>query len=122
MRGRESNLLDLGKVVLDVLVQCHLAEGSERHFLLRPDFREVKDIPAELFGLLGRQHLYEDAPRGVVAILDGVEKVLSVPIGVLRCQLGGFVTVEGLAALVGLQVHLHIVKGAIGLHPFVCMA
>ena len=55
MTWGESNLLDLGKVVLDVLVECELAKGSQWDLFLRPNLGQVEDVPSELPGLLRRE-------------------------------------------------------------------
>ena len=55
--GRESNLLDLGKVVLYVFIEYNLADFLERIFLMTPDFSEIEDVVAVRFGLLWRHYL-----------------------------------------------------------------
>lgn len=122
VRGRESRLFDLGEIVLRVLVQGEAAEAAERHLGLRPHLCQVEDVPAELLRLLGAQNLHVAGPRGVLATLDGVEEVLCVPVGVLGGELPGLVVGEGLVALVGLAVDLHVVEGAVGLDPLVRVA
>lgn len=122
VRGREGGLLDLGEVVLRVAVEGEAAEAAQGHLALRPDLGQVEDVPAELFGLLGAQDLHVAGPRGVLAALDGGEQVLGVPVRVLGGQAAGLLVVEGLAALVGLAVDLHVVEGAVGLGPLVGVA
>lgn len=119
MRGREGDLLDLGKVVLNILVEGKLADGPQRNLLLRPDLGQVEDVPAELLGLLGGQDLDIDGPAGIVALLDGLEEVLGVPVGVLGSQLAGLLIRERLVSLVRLEVDLGVHKGAVGLGPLV---
>ena len=122
VRGREGDLLNLGEVVLGVLVEGVLAEGAERDVLLGPDLGQVEDVPAELLGLLGRQDLHVDGPAWVFTLLDRLEEVLGVPVWVLAGELAGLFVVEGLAALVGLEVDLHVVEATIGLVPLVRVA
>lgn len=119
---RESGLLDLREVVLGVTVEGKLPEAAEGHFGLRPDLGEVEDVPAELLGLFGGENLDVAGPGGVLAALDGVEEVLGVPVGVSGGEVAGFFVGEGLVALICLAVDLDVVKGAIGLDPFVGVA
>lgn len=122
VRGRESGLLDLSEVVLRVFVEGEAAETAQGHFGLRPDLGQVEDAPAELFGLLGAEDLHIACPRGVLAALDGVEEVLSVPVWIAGGELTGFFVSESLVALVGLAVDLNVVEGAVRLDPFVGVA
>lgn len=99
VRWVESDLLDLGKVVLlvnttftvnkqqwthkSVLVQGVLSDGSERVLLVRPNVSQIEDVDPlllpSLFGLLLRHDLNLKGPRGEVALLDRlVEVFLSV--------------------------------------------
>ena len=119
---REGGLLDFCEVVLRVTIEGELSEAAEGHFGLRPDLGEVEDVPAELLGLFGGEHLDVASPGGVLAALDGVEEVLGVPIGVSGGEVAGFFVGESLVALVCLAVNLNIVEGAVGLGPFVGMA
>lgn len=122
VRGRKGHLLDLGKVVLDVLVERELAEAPQRHLALRPHLGQVEDVPLELLGLLGRQDLDVGGPARVLAALDGLVQVLGVPVGVLAGHLGGLLVGEVLDALVRLQVDLDVDEGAVGLDELVRVA
>ena len=122
MGGREGDLLDLGKVVLRVFVENEFAKGPEGDFALRPDFCEVKDVPAEFLGLGGGQDLDVAGPGRVVAVLDAVEEVLGVPVWVFGGHFAGFVVGEGFAALVGFAVDLDVVEGAVGLGELIGVA
>ena len=106
----ESNLLDLGVVVLNVLVQCPLSDLAERELLLWPNLGQVEDVEAELLGFLGRHNLDVDGPGWVVTLLDGLKEVLGVVVWVLRRQLAGLLIVEGLDTLVGAEVDLDVVE------------
>lgn len=110
VRRRKGNLLNLGKVVFRVLVEGEFAKLPEGHVLLWPDLGQVKDVPAELFGFLRCKHLNVDGPAGVLSLLDGLEKILSVPVGVLSRHLGGFFSSKRLVALISLEVDLGIDK------------
>lgn len=122
VRGGEGGLLNLRKVVLGVLVEGDAAEFAEGDFTLRPDLGQVKDIPAELLGLFWAEDLHVAGPGRAFALVDGFEEVLGVPVGVLRGQLAGFLVVEGLVALVGLQVDLDVVEATVWLDPLVGVA
>ena len=120
--GGKGHLLDFGKVIFGIAVEGEAAERAEGYFALGPDLREVEDVPAEFLGVARREDLYVAGPGGVVALLDRVEKVLGMPVGILGSHFRGFFVVEGFAALVGLAVDLNIVEGAIRLGKFVGMA
>lgn len=122
VRRRKGDLLDLGEIVFGVLVERKFAKGSQGHVLLRPDLGEVEDVPSEFLGLFGAENLEVAGPGGVFAVLDGVEKVLGVPVRIFGRHLAGFLVGEGLAALVGLAVDLDVVETAIGFGEFVRMA
>jgi len=122
VRRREGDLLDLGEVVLDVLVERELADWAQWDLSVGPDLGQVEDIPAELLGLLGGEDLDVDGPGGVFALLDGLEQVLGVPVGVVGCELAGLLVVEGLGSLVGLEVDLDVVEGSVWLVPLVGVA
>lgn len=113
VRWGEGNLLNLGEVILGVLVQGELANLAKRHLTLRPHLGQIEDVPAELFGLLGRKDLNVDSPSRVVTLLDRVEEILSVPVGVLTSQLASFVVGEVLDALIRLEMDLNVIEGAV---------
>lgn len=110
MGGSESDLLDLGVVVLDILVQCELSDLAERELLLWPDLGQIKDVEAEFLGFFWGHDLDIDGPRWEFALLDVLKQVLSAVVWVLRCKLAGFLVREGLDALVGAEVHLDVVE------------
>lgn len=107
---RKGNLLNLGEVVLRVLVESEFAKLPEGHVLLWPDLGQVKDVPAELLGFLRCKHLNIDGPAGKLSLLDGLEKILSVPVRVISRHLVGFFSRKCLVALIGLEVDLGIDK------------
>lgn len=110
MGWRERNLLDLGVVVLNILVQCPLSDLAEWELLLWPDLGQIKDVEAELLGFLWRHNLDVDGPGWVVALLDGLEEILGAVIWVLGSQLAGLLVVEGLDTLIGAEVDLDVVE------------
>ena len=122
MRWREGDLLDFRKVVLDVPGEGELAKWSQWDLALWPDLGQVENVPAELLGLLRREDLNVDGPGWVVSPVDGVEEIFSVPVWVLRRHLASFGIVEGLVALISLQVYLDIVESSIRLSELVGVA
>lgn len=115
VRRREGDLLHLGKIVVRVAVQRQLAHGPQRHLGLRPHLGQVEDVPPEALGLRGRERLDGDGPAGGLAALDGLEEVLRVPVRVLGGHAPGLLVGEGLAALVRLEVDLHVHERPVGL-------
>lgn len=53
----ESNLLNLGEIVLGILVQRDLPNSPERVIAVRPDMSQVKDVDSFLFPSLLRLFL-----------------------------------------------------------------
>ena len=122
MRGGEGYLFDFGEVVLRVAVEGEFAKGPEGDFALWPDFGEVEDVPLELLGLIRAEHLHVARPGRVVAVLDRVEEILRVPVGVFGRHAVRLVAGEGFGPLVGFAVDLNVVEGAIRFGEFVRVA
>lgn len=118
MRGRERGLFDLREVVLRVLVQDDLPHRTEGELGVWPDFGEVEDIVAELFGLLGSHGLDVDRPGGVFLGLDGFEEFLGAVVRVGAAEGAGGVVVEGLEAFIMADVDLDVDPVTRGVDPF----
>lgn len=50
MRGRESRLLNLGEVVLNINIQNELADRAEGELAVRPNLGKVENVVAEFLG------------------------------------------------------------------------
>ena len=122
MGRRESKLFDFSEIILDVLVEGHSAEWSQRDLLLWPNLGEIEDVPAEFLGLFWREDLNVAGPARVVTLLDGVKEILGIVIWVFCCHIASFGVGEGLVTLIGLHVDLDVVEGSIWLCPLVSMA
>ena len=110
MGGREGGLLDFGKVVDRVLVECHLSEFAHWDLTVWPDFGQVKDVPAELLGLFGGQNLYEACPGREVARFNSIEEILCGVVGILTGEFTSGIVVEVLDSLVDDPVELDIIE------------
>jgi hypothetical protein len=105
----ESNLLNLGKVVLDILIQEELSNLAEGELLLGPDVGQVEDVNLlllpKVLGLLGSHGLNHDIPSRELAVLNGVVQILLVSVGgiVGRLLLG-----DETSTLLGLEVNLGV--------------
>ena len=119
--GGESDLFDLGEVVLAVAIQGEFAKAAEGHLLLRPDLGDVEDVPAEFLGLFRGEHLEVAGPGRGVAVLDTVEEILGVPVGVCGGHVAGFGVGEGLATLIGLAMDLDVMEGAVRFGELICV-
>jgi len=119
----ESNLLDLGEVVLHVLVQEKLSDLAERELLLGPDVSQVEDVDPlllpEVLGLLGGHGLPADVPTRVVLALNGVVKVL---LRVVGAVVGGILLGNEGGALLALHVHLAVYPLAVLVDKLHCVA
>lgn len=113
----ESDLLNLGKVVLDVLVQSELSNLAKRELGVRPDVSQVKHIDLlllpEILSLLSGHSLDANIPAGIFTILDGEEKILLVSVRrvVVRILLS-----DEASALLGLEVDLRVHPLALLVH------
>ena len=122
VRRGEGNLLHLGKVVFAIAVEGEFAKATERNFLLRPYLCEIEDVPSEFFSLLWRKDLQVTGPTWVIAVLDSVEKVLSMPIRVFGGHIARFGIGKCLTALIRLAMNLHVVECAVWLGELVRMS
>ena len=89
---------------------------------MRPDLGQVKYVPAELLGLFGRQDLNVTGPAGEIARLDLFEEILSCIIGIIAGEVACGIVVEGLDALIDLEMELDVVERAVFLDEFECMS
>ena len=86
-----------------------------------PDFGQVKDIPSELLRVDWIKDLHVASPRWVLTLVDGVEKILGVPIRVFRSHVAGFLVGEVFDSLVRLAMDLDILEAAIRFGKLVSM-
>src|SRR3954464_2584048 len=104
--GVEGRLLGLCEEVLYVLVESNLSEWNERVVFLRDGLGCIEDVRLVVLSLKRVDDLCVDSPRWVVALLNGVEKILSKVIRILTTDCGRLIVSQILDALVGLEVNL----------------
>src|SRR5487761_2141774 len=75
MSGCKSRLFDLCKIIIGYLIQLHCAHVNERKFSVRPDFREIERIPAEVLGLFVRHHLNLECPLWELSLFDRLDQI-----------------------------------------------
>src|SRR6187549_1015232 len=104
MRRTESNLFNLGEIVLCILVQGELSNLSKWEFKVWPDVSKIEDIDflclPELLGLFWCHCLNFDRPFWVVAFFDSFVKIFLRVIWGIVC--GVFLSDE-LSSLQGLH-------------------
>jgi len=122
MGRREGGLFDLGEVVLGILVENKLSDGSERVLAVGPDFGEIENVVSEFLRLVGGHSLNIDLPGGGFSRLDGLKQGLSTMVGVLSGDFGSGGSIEGLKATVNAQVDLDVDEASIILEPLESMA
>ncbi len=112
MCGVESNLLDLGEVVLCILIQDKLADLAQGELVVWPNVGEVEDVDLlvlpQIFGFFCGHGLDFEGPFGELAALDGFVKIL---LGIIGRFLERLLLGEELSALLGDHVKLAV-------HPF----
>ncbi|KAI6766915.1 hypothetical protein HG531_011275 [Fusarium graminearum] len=87
----ESNLLGLGEVLIDCLVQLKLTNVSDGDEVLRPNLGGIEDIKVKVVLLRLVQNLDTKLPLGKSAVLDSLLKVLAVEVRVLTSKLEGLI-------------------------------
>lgn len=80
---------------------------------MRPDLGYVKDVPLELFCLLGTHQLNVDIPNWIFASLNGLKHVLDHVVWILSGNPGSFLTGEILDALLRFDVDFGVFERAI---------
>ena len=68
----------LTKVVLGVLIEGELSDGSERELGVGPDLGEIEDVVSERLSLGDGHRLDAESPRRVLLSVDGLEEILHV--------------------------------------------
>src|ERR1700712_2249284 len=104
MCRRKCQLLDFRKVVVWISVECEPSNLTERNIRVRPDFCDIKDVPAVLFGVDRIEDLNLQRPRRKFATLDGREEILSRMVRIFGGYSCGFIICERTIALVGDKV------------------
>lgn len=135
----DKHLFNLGKVVLDVLVQDDLTDRPEREFFVWPNLCQVENIVTELLGLLrghcllrlgivisfkkksdtyDRNTYHKDVPCGEFAVLNLSKELLGGVVGVRPSNSHSSVVVERFSTAFPLEMNLHIVEAAVRANEF----
>ena len=115
MAWGESHLLDFREVVLWVSVECKSTKRPQWNIFLRPNLGQIENIPTETLRLFWAEDLEIASPAWKIAVLDGVEEVLCMPVWIFRGHVTCFGIGKGLAAEVGLAVNLDVIERAVRL-------
>ena len=113
-RGK-CHLLDFCEIILWISVEGESTKGPEWDIFLRPNLGQIENIPTETLRLFRAEDLEIAGPAWIIAVLDGVEEVLCVPIWIFRGHVTCFSIRKGFAAEVGLAVNLDVVECAVRL-------
>lgn len=105
--GAERGLFDFREVIVRIAVQDQFSDLDGRDFRVGPNFGDVENIPAKIFGLLGGKDLHFQSPRRVVSPFNGIEEVAIGMIGILPAELPCLLSGQVLDALVGLEMVLY---------------
>ena len=89
---------------------------------MRPDFCQVEDVPAITLSICGVKDLNVYCPRWVLSLFDGLEQVLSLPVGIGRVHCRSFLIRKVLDSLIGLYVYLHVFETSVLLGELVGVA
>ena len=80
MRGTKRDLLNLREVFVHRAIEHHLADDLERHQLLGPHLRGVKDVEVEIMFARLRYNLNSKLPLWICAVRDCLLKILAVEV------------------------------------------
>lgn len=115
MRGTTNHgLLGLGKVVGGIAVEHKLAERRDGHRLDRHQLGGIQQVVAKAQHVVLFHDLHAHLPLGEVATGNGVKQVLAVVVGVLAGQRLRLGPRDGRQPLLGREVVLDQLGGAIG--------
>lgn len=112
-----------GRQVLVAALSHSGSDDPDRDLLLGPDLGRVEDVEVELELVLILYHLHLEVVLGVVAHLDGFQKITSQEIRVLAADLLRLVPDQPVGSQFGLLVKLNIPALALaviepeGVHP-----
>ena len=115
MADMEGGLLGLGKEVVGVAVEGHLAELLHRHQLFGDDLGRVEQVEVELVLIGLFNHLHAQFPLEVVAHFDGLPHVTAVEVRVLAGQLQRLIPDQREGTGDGLPVEFDEAAGALGI-------
>merc|ERR1719234_2661959 len=114
-------IVNLGKIVSWIPVQCELANRDEREVSVGPDLGQVEGVELPVFSLFKGHHLNIHGPGGEVPVGD---RVVKIPNSVIRILLGHFISlmpVKSLDALVSLPVELAVDRLIVIVHHLECV-
>jgi len=119
---REGDLLDLGEVILNVLVEGKLSNRSKRELLLRPGLGQVENVVSELLSLFRSHDLNVESPRREFLTFNRFEQVSSGVIGSSSSGLSSLLISESLDTLIRLVVELNVNERSILLDHLVSVS
>lgn len=96
--GAKSNLLRLGKVLIDVTVEFKFPDILHRNQFLGPNFRRVKDIKVKSVRFRFLQRLNSKFPSWVGTVVDCAVKIFAMEVWILAADLEGFIPDKGVDA------------------------
>ena len=102
-----------------VAVEFKLSNISHREILFGPDLGGIEGVEIEIVSLTLGNCLDTKVPFGVLATLDCSPEILAVEVGILSCQLQGFVPHETVYTKMRCEVELDEVRLSLGVEQFV---
>ena len=115
MAWGERHLLDFRKVVLWIPVESEFSKGPQWNIFLRPDLGQIENVPTETLRLFRAEDLEITGPAWIIAVLNRVEEILSVPVWIFRSHVNRFSIAKCFAAEVGLAMNLYVAEIAVRL-------
>lgn len=82
------------------MIERELAYWPQWNVLMRPHLGDVENVPSEVLCILWIEHLDVHGPRWVLSSGNSVKEILSVPVGISRCQMIGLLQTQSFEALV----------------------
>lgn len=97
----------------DIFIQSQAANAAQGILLKRPSIRAIENVNGCRLDLFRLHDLHADRPSRVISLLDGIEEIFDVVIGILTSEADSRLRVHVFDAIVRLKVPLDIDIAAI---------
>jgi len=121
MRRCESGLFDILKIIFRVPIEAQFSDGDKWVIRMRPNLRDIEDIPFVIEALIEGHDLDVEAPSSTVPLRDMFKEVLGRIIRVCGLEFFGFLACKILNTHIRFEMIFHPKRLSRFIHPLVCM-
>src|SRR5271168_533847 len=107
MTRTESYLLRLGKKIVRIPIQHHLADHLQRHYLLRNELRRIQHVELKAIRELFVKDLKAQLKLRKISRSDGIPQIAAMEIGIRSIDLNGLIPQQRAGAKFRPPVKLH---------------